>query len=236
VENQTDRWIDLRFAVSDTGIGIPSDKLQSIFLPFIQADGTTTRQFGGTGLGLTISKQLVELMGGTIQVQSEVSKGSIFTFTVRLEIQKNPEPISSPPNLAALTGLQKKQPRLNILLAEDNPINQRLAVRLLEKWHHRVTTVSNGKQALAALETASFDLILMDVQMPEMGGIEATTAIRDKEKFTGKHLPIIALTAHAMKGDKEHCLAAGMDGYLTKPIQVEELLNALETIASTSMP
>jgi CheY-like chemotaxis protein len=143
---------------------------------------------------------------------------------------------SSSENLPLVTrhSLREEQPCLNILLAEDNPINQRLAIKLLENWGHRATTVSNGKQALAVLEDTSFDLVLMDVQMPEMDGFETTAAIREREKLTGKHLPIIAMTAYAMKGDKDRCLAAGMDGYLSKPIQIEELLNALEAVASVS--
>ena len=361
----------LHFTVSDTGIGIHKEKRELIFAPFSQADSSTTRKYGGTGLGLTISTRLVQMMGGKIWVESEEGRGSQFHFTARLgaastseskigtiappEIlrgvrvlvvddnrtnrrilegmlgrwemkttsveggkealeqlsaardAKEPfgliltdmhmpkmdgftliEHIRHRPELATATimmltsaghrgdaarclelgvsayllkPIRQSELReavarvlgaresdgaiplitrfslhdardpsayLRVLLAEDNAVNQRLAVRLLEKRGHRVAVAGNGREVLIALEKEKFDLIFMDVQMPEMDGFEATVAIREREKSSGLHQPIIALTAHAIKGDREQCLAAGMDGYLTKPIRPQELDEILE--------
>jgi two-component system, sensor histidine kinase and response regulator len=360
----------LHFAVSDTGIGIAADKQNLIFDPFAQADNSTTRKYGGTGLGLTISTRLVEMMGGKIWVESEPGKGATFHFTVRLGASDKPieagtmappellrgvkvlvvddnrtnrrilegmlkrwemkvtqveggaealaqlsaareagepytliltdmhmpkmdgfelvEQIRQRPELSAATIMMltsaghrgdaarcqelgvaayllkpirqselreaiarvlgarehtgpiplitryslhdAREPTavLRVLLAEDNAVNQRLAVRMLEKRGHRVVVAGNGREVLEALEKGSFDLVLMDVQMPEMDGFEATTAIREQEKSSGTHLPVIALTAHAMKGDRERCLAAGMDAYLSKPIRPQELDDILD--------
>lgn len=360
------RELVLHFTVSDTGIGIPEDKLEMIFDPFSRADSSTTRKYGGTGLGLTISARLVRMMGGQMWVESEEGQGSHFHFTVRLQIADQKEiKVGNPAspevlrgvrvlvvddnrtNLRILEGMLKRwemaplcvesgeqalaglasarnerrafglivtdmhMPRMNgfelvehirekpelstatimmltsaghrgdaercqklgvsayllkpirqselreaiakvlgareqegviplvtryslgdardrseilrILVAEDNLVNQRLMVRLLEKRGHRVVVAGNGKEVLAALEKETFDIILMDVQMPEMDGFEATGAIRRKEKSSGLHQIIVALTAHAMKGDHEKCLAAGMDAYLSKPIRPQEL-------------
>jgi PAS domain S-box-containing protein len=371
--------VELHFTVSDTGIGIATDKLGMIFDPFTQADGSTTRKYGGTGLGLTICARLAALMGGRLWVESEIGKGSRFHFTARLafpdasaskilppkpvvlrglpvlvvddnatnrhileqmlrswemrpttatngaeglaELQRaahagQPYPlvlldfmmpemdgltvaerIKAQPELASIAimmltsahrredvercrelGLQahlvkpirpsdlqrailsalgpadrngqlaktvkpaaasvngagKPQRRLRILLAEDNLVNQRVVVRVLEKQGHEVVVAGNGKEALERVASpAPFDLVLMDVQMPEMGGFEATAAIRARERETGGHLPIIALTAHAMKGDRERCLEAGMDDYLCKPIQHDELLEVIGRLATT---
>ena len=358
------------FTVTDTGIGIPPEKLTVIFDPFSQADTSTTRKYGGTGLGLTISSRLVAMMGGKIWVESEVGQGSRFHFTVKLESSETKVEVGTPapaslfrgvkalvvddnrtnqrilhgmltrwemrPTLAgsgeeALSNLStahemghpyglivtdmhmphmdgfalveriRDRPELSaatimmltsaghrgdaerckqlgisayllkpirqtelrqaiarvlgaheqhgaiplitrfslhdardsseilrILVAEDNPVNQRLITRLLEKRGHRVVIAPNGQHAVQALEKEPFDLVFMDVQMPEMDGVEATGMIRQKETATGEHLPIIALTAHAMKGDEEKCLAAGMDGYLSKPIRPQELDKVLD--------
>jgi signal transduction histidine kinase/DNA-binding response OmpR family regulator len=353
----------IHFIVSDTGIGIPKEKQQLIFNPFIQSDGSYTRKFGGSGLGLTISQQLVELMGGKIWLESSVGKGSKFHFTVELGISKESEvlipakieslndlsvlvvddnatnlrilkamllnwgikPTTVSSGKSALNVIKHKQKKgekfplilidcqmpemdgftlvekikseiyskeaiimmltsagmrgdaarckelgissyllkpikqsllldailltfgtakrerkplitrhtlreqslyFHILIAEDNIINRKLAVRFLEKQGHTVTVAQNGKQVMEALEKNFFDLILMDVQMPEMDGFQATVAIREKEKTTGKHIPIIAMTAHAMKGDRERCLDVGMDNYVSKPLDPEKLFNS----------
>jgi PAS domain S-box-containing protein len=361
----------LHFTVADTGVGILEEKRELIFAPFSQADTSTTRKYGGTGLGLTISTRLVEMMGGKIWVDSKVGHGSQFHFTARVGLTDGKEikvGTIAPPGilrgsrvlivddnrtnrrilegmlsrwemisvsvdegqeaLAALSGARaagqpfsliltdmhmpkmdgftlieqiRKRPELatatimmltsaghrgdaarcqelgvaayllkpirqselreaiarvlgahvqhgaiplitrfslhdgrepgaslRVLLAEDNAVNQRLAVRLLEKRGHHVVVAGNGAEALAAMEKGDFDLVFMDVQMPEMDGLEATAVIRGKEKISGKHQPVIALTAHAMKGDREKCIAAGMDGYLTKPIRPQELDDVLE--------
>jgi signal transduction histidine kinase/CheY-like chemotaxis protein len=367
-----------RFTVADTGIGIAEEKRDLIFAPFSQADTSTTRKYGGTGLGLTISTRLVQMMGGKIWVESELGRGSQFHFTVRLgtadakeiklgtvappellrgvkvlvvddnrtnrrilegmlirwqmkatsvdggrealvqlsEAREAGEPygliltdmhmpdmdgfalveeIRQRPELATATIMMltsaghrgdaarcqelgvaayllkpirqselreaiarvlgareqdgaiplitrfslsdAREPNgfLRVLLAEDNLVNQRLAVRLLEKRGHQVVVAATGLEALRALEKEKFDLVLMDVQMPEMDGLEATIAIRNKEKSTGLHQPVVAVTAHAMKGDREKCLAGGMDGYLTKPIRPQDLDQLLEIYVARRM-
>jgi len=370
-EAQDGEGLLLLFTVADTGTGIPMEKQESIFEPFTQADASTTRRFGGTGLGLTICSRLVGMMGGKIWVKSEAGRGSEFHFTARLglaratpaepravaqtvnlsgvkvllvddnrtnrrilermldrwemnvssvegaeealeqlcaaleagepfeliltdmhmpkmdgfalveRIRQRPElstatimmltsaghrgdaarceelgvsayllkPIRQPELREAvarvlgakelkgaipmitrnsLQGSLETSASLRVLLAEDNLVNQRLAVRLLEKRGHSVVVAGNGREALAAFESGGFDLILMDLQMPEMDGFEATTAIRERERESGNRVPIVALTAHAMKGDREKCLAGGMDGYLTKPIRPAELYDVLD--------
>ena len=369
-ESETEDGVRLRFSVRDTGVGIPADKQQKIFEAFSQADESMTRKYGGTGLGLTICKRLVGMMGGEIWVESALGKGTTFHFTANLGVQRKamlapPHPLE-PVRLrdlpvlvvddnstnrrllveilsrwgmqptaveggsAALTALQvaksihrpfalilldgnmpeidgftlaqkiQEQPDLvgttimmltsadqlghaalcrdlgisaylvkpvrqselldkickslqklpsesrsgartqnisvapaeksRVLLAEDNFVNQTLARRLLENQGYAVTVVGNGQAALSALERESFDLVLMDVQMPTMDGFEATAKIRERERATGEHIPIVAMTAHALKGDEEKCLAAGMDAYLAKPIRREELYSILDNI------
>ena len=364
-ESLRNRTAHLRFSVSDTGIGIPPEKQTMIFEAFSQADSSTTRRYSGTGLGLAISAELVELMGGSISVESQPGRGSTFQFTARFEVQhpgreKAParwltlselpvlivddnttnrrileevltnwrmRPVAVDGGAAALgileesldaeqafavvlldghmpdmdgfavaeriaadrryaglklvmltsagqpedvarcrklgisayltkpikqselfdviinairlpateTGNALQRPKtarigqrtLRVLVAEDNRVNQLVVTRILEKLGHQVTVVGNGREALAAVETGKFDLIVMDVQMPEMDGLDATMAIRTWEKTTGTHVPIVAMTAHAMKGDRERCLAAGMDAYTSKPIRVKELERAI---------
>ena len=229
----------LHFRVQDTGIGIPRDRQEHIFDAFTQVDGSTARRFGGTGLGLTICRQIVQMMGGRIWVESELGKGSTFHVTL-------PMAVSKPSIAASLDSIGREKPAsvtrrspregdsLQILLVEDNPINQKLAVRLLEKHGHEVILARNGHEALKQLENEGFDLVLMDVQMPEMDGLQATRAVRQKEKTTGAHLPIVAMTAYAMQADQERCLAAGMDAYISKPINVKELFSVIQTVLSRS--
>jgi len=363
-QGQSESTLDLHFFVSDTGIGIPDERQQTIFEAFEQVDSSTTRKYGGTGLGLSISAALVKLMGGTMWVESKVRQGSKFHFTVVLEVKKSESeslpkgsqtlidlPIlvvddnasnrrilkeiltnwhmkptlansgaealialeegkstnsialvlldvhmpdmdgfavaeqirnshkhqgikvilltsaSRPSDFArcrelgisdylskpikqselfdaivtaisehsqksarcenASASIQPSERSLRVLLAEDNPVNQTLAIRILERLGHKVQVVNNGKEAIGRAQGEEFDLVLMDVQMPEMDGLEATSAIRAAEAGTGKHVPIVAMTAHAMKGDREKCLSAGMDGYLSKPIRIDELKQAI---------
>jgi two-component system sensor histidine kinase/response regulator len=368
IDDELDQDISLHFSIRDTGIGIPQEKQASIFESFTQADGSMSRKYGGTGLGLTISNRLVNLMGGRIWVESEVGKGSTFHFTStfgliedhqsqtqpQIDVSWNDLPVlvvddnetnrrilfemlrqwGMKPTLAdsgksalvaldAIDGMSGAFPlilidahmpemdgfalaeqivamkqfressiimltsaglpsdarhcrelglaafltkpvgqtellgvisnvlggrrdstrhesenslpllprghrSLQVLLAEDNVVNQKLAVLFLERAGHSVTVVGNGKSALAALEARHFDVCLMDIQMPEMSGLQATAAIRAEERGTGRHLPIIAMTAHAIKGDREVCLEGGMDGYLSKPVRAEDLLRQIE--------
>ena len=206
----------LSFAVIDSGIGIAADKQETIFDAFRQADSSTSRRFGGTGLGLTISKKLVEAMGGGITVESESGKGSTFAFSIDAPQAKTPARSQSS------AGRMPTGP-MKILVAEDNRVNQYLIRNLLSKRGHGVTVVENGREALTALERGAFDLVLMDIQMPEMDGLEAVRRIRHAERTLDRRTPVVALTAKAMTGDREEMLAAGMDDYLEKPLQLERL-------------
>ena len=226
-------FVVLHVTVKDTGIGIPADKQTAIFDAFTQVDGSTARSYGGTGLGLTISKRLVEMMGGRIWVESAPGQGSTFHFTVKLMGGETVQPsqVASADRKGLSTPMGENR-KLRVMLVEDNAVNQTLAVRLLEKHGHRVTAVGDGRKALATLGQDKFDLVLMDVQMPEMDGFEATAAIREKEQCAGGHLPIIAMTAHAMMGDRQQCLSAGMDGYVSKPIRIQELFTVIDDVLS----
>jgi PAS domain S-box-containing protein len=221
----------LQFSVSDTGIGIPKEKQEHIFNPFTQADNSTHRKYGGTGLGLTITSKLVELMGGKVWLESEFGKGSDFYFTVSLPVAEEEAMKSFMPKEAD-ENIIPEASNLNILLAEDNPINQKLAVKMVEAKGHKVVVADNGKVALEKLEKQSFDMILMDIQMPEMDGYEAIAKIREKETISGSHIPIIAMTAHAMKGDREKCIESGADEYISKPINRAELYRLINKMAS----
>jgi len=231
----------LAFSVRDTGIGIPSDKLSAVFEAFTQADGSITRSYGGTGLGLTICTRLVQLMGGRIWAESTLGKGSCFRFTLPFTIhEREVSPRADDDRLALdLLALGAQETRsLRILLTEDNAVNRTLAVRMLAKMKHSVVCANDGQEAVEMLaQDRSFDVVLMDLQMPRMGGFEATQAIRQAEAAGGlARIPIIALTAHAMKGDDERCLAAGMDDYLSKPIDQAVLKEKLRKWAAVRGP
>jgi len=215
----------LHFVIADTGIGIAPEKHALIFEPFRQADGSTTREFGGTGLGLAICRTLVEVFGGRIWVESG-SSGSTFHFTARLA---NVSPMTVMVQ-AVPAAARAPRERLSVLLVEDNRINQVLATRLLQRSGHAVLLAETGRQAVAAHARQTFDVILMDVQMPEMNGFEATAAIRAAEGTSRARTPIIAMTAHAMKGDRERCLAGGMDEYVSKPISPGILFDAIDRV------
>ncbi|MGD0778774.1 MAG: ATP-binding protein [Candidatus Solibacter sp.] len=221
----------LRFHVVDTGIGIPPEKQRLVFAPFEQADNSIARHYGGTGLGLTISSHLVSLMGGAIHAESPwidaetelPAQGTAFHFSIRYREGRRPQ--ANPAVDPAAT-----RP-LRVLLAEDNQVNRKLACRLMEKLGHRVIVAADGTEVLRVLEHEVVDVVLMDMQMPLMDGLQATRAIRLRESERGGHLPIVALTANALSGDRERCLAAGMDAYLAKPIQKDELARSLQEAA-----
>jgi len=224
---EQDDSLALHFVVTDTGIGIPKEKQQIIFESFVQADGSMTRRYGGTGLGLAICSKLVKLMSGRIWVESQVGRGSSFHFTVRMHTDNDTAAEQKP----AQEVFRKALHPLRVLLAEDNEINQQVAVEFLQLRGHQVRVANNGKDVLQALASERFDIILMDVQMPQMDGFQATAAIREKEKTTGIRVPIIAMTGYAMKADRQRCLNAGMDGHICKPIRSQELFEIVESFS-----
>ena len=223
--------ITLCFAVKDTGIGLSEVARQRLFQPFVQADGSTTRRFGGTGLGLVISRRLINLMGGDVAVESVEGQGSTFSFTIPLGCSTAPSAATVVPSAAGPHPVPSGTPRLAILVAEDNPVNQKLTLMQLAKLGYIGMAVSNGREAVAAVTGGSYALILMDCQMPEMDGFDATVAIRRAEDHQGPaatRCPIIAMTANAMDGDRSACLAAGMDDYLPKPVKLAALQAMLD--------
>ncbi|MGC2401927.1 MAG: ATP-binding protein [Acidobacteriaceae bacterium] len=225
--------IVVHFTISDTGIGIAPNARETIFDSFTQADSSTTRTFGGTGLGLAISSRLVRMMDGRIWVESELGAGSQFHFTACFGVAAAEAGISSKIAQQATPRSPAPVTTMRILLAEDNAVNRVVARKLLENQGHDVVVTTTGKEALVALRRENYDVVLMDVQMPDMDGFEATRAIRAIEKHSGRHQYIIALTANAMPGDRERCLEAGMDAYLAKPIDTQELYNLLDLYSQT---
>lgn len=229
----------VRFAVRDTGIGVPEDQLEHIFQEFAQLDPSMSRHHGGTGLGLTIARRLVELMGGRLQAESRPGEGSRFWFDLPLRPAETPRPtagdarpepgVDAGPRAAPTTA-----PRpIRILLAEDNPVNQLVAQAILERRGHSVHVVANGLLAVEAVKTGDFELVLMDVRMPEMDGLEATRAIRALTEHGT--LPIVALTAHALAEERQRCFDAGMDDFLSKPFIPDQLFAVVEGLVGNAL-
>jgi CheY-like chemotaxis protein len=240
LESEDERNVTIRFSVSDTGIGIPANRQDILFSPFTQVDGSTTRQYGGTGLGLAISKQLARLMGGKIGLESEVGKGSTFWFTAVFEKQPAGSE-STDEGLAKIEGegaidrsaanpsiSENDKRKIRILVAEDNPVNQKVAQAMMRKMGFRADVMANGQEAVNALQTIPYDLVLMDCHMPEMDGFEATRCIRQQgSKALNPRIPIIAMTASTMQGDREKCIQVGMNDFIAKPVQIKELAEML---------
>jgi CheY-like chemotaxis protein len=219
------RW-NVVIEVADTGTGIPADKLPLIFEKFTQADSSISRKFGGTGLGLAITQKLVEIQNGHIRVESEIGVGS--TFVVELPFEPASTPSQEEPaatRTAAAAGAPKS---IRLLLVEDNAVNQRVVLAMLRKKGFEIEVANNGQEAIDMLNRAeeSYDLVLMDVQMPVLDGLETTRLVRRDPRW--KHLPIIAMTAHAMIGDRERCLQAGMNAYISKPVQLAHLMVTID--------
>ncbi len=227
---ESENDVALRFAVSDTGIGISPLSIPLIFQSFTQADSSTTRKYGGTGLGLTIVKSIIEQMGGKIGVESQVDIGSTFWFELRLEKQPALETEETKSPSPVFNGKSDLADRHKLLVVEDDLINQLVVVKMLERLGFAVDTSSGGREALELIDRSSYSLLFMDCLMPEMDGYETTRRIRNLEEDgkISRHLPIVALTAKAMKGDREHCLAAGMDDYLKKPVDFGDLIDILK--------
>lgn len=232
----------VKFSVSDTGIGMTPEEIENLFQPFTQADSTVTRRFGGTGLGLSISKHIVEMMGGKITVESKAGSGSTFSFTAAFSISRDIDGQGHKMQMQCFDEHQASTGKMSedifletviakikgakILLVEDNRINQQVAKEILEEAELVIDIAENGKEALDRVVNGYYDLVLMDIQMPVMGGYEATSIIKKERRF--RDLPVIAMTAHAMNGAKQLCLEAGMDDYVSKPIEPHELFSVLE--------
>jgi signal transduction histidine kinase len=238
IESACDREAWIKFAVSDTGIGISSADQERIFAPFTQVDASTRRRRDGAGLGLAISADLIRAMGGSRAVRSELGKGSEFSFIIPLLIDRSkldkaphPAPLGEQPSIDLLEEKSARSP-IRILLAEDTPTNQLLVRHALSKRGHQVVVAGDGRTAVDLARRGRYDVVLMDLQMPDMDGFEATAAIR---RLPGEQPPIIALTAHTMVGDRERCLSAGMQNYLSKPIDLRELISVVEATAQASL-
>jgi PAS domain S-box-containing protein len=234
LRGEHDGRLRLLFVVSDTGVGIDPTRWPEVFEPFKQLDVSSKARRGGTGLGVSISEKLAELMGGRLYFSSLPDEGSTFAFCA--EVEHGPEVIVSEEELSAeqsrLEALPRPSRSYRCLVVEDNPVNQKMVLKMLAIGGHEVELCANGRDALALAQAQNFDLILMDIQMPEMDGLEATLALRKWERQSSRHVPILAMTAHAMPGDRERCLRAGMDGYLSKPVRIGDLLRAVEHFAS----
>ena len=224
----SDRSCLLRLDLADTGIGMEADVLERIFGAFTQADSSTTRKYGGSGLGLNICRRLVELMGGRIWADSEPGVGSCFHVELPCTARLRHDEAS---DHAALENIVASDGRsLSVLVAEDNPLNATTILAMLQRMGHRPQLAEDGQKALEAWRQAAYDCILMDIQMPVLDGIQAAAAIRQQEYATGGHIPIIALTAHALRGDRQRLLAEGFDGYLAKPLELESLASELQRL------
>ena len=215
---------EITFSVTDTGIGIPADKKHLLFRPFTQVDDSDTRRYGGTGLGLAISGQIIEMMGGTISIESTEGIGTSISFTVPLEEAGEGVETGSlseaPPSVAVATPVHETEKKPLFLVAEDDLLASELLKEILAWQGFAMDLARTGSEAVEMWEAGKYDLIIMDLQMPRMDGITATRIIREKEKAAGGHIPIVAMTAHAFHEDEERCFAAGMDGYLTKPLDI----------------
>ncbi len=221
-ENETENAVQLRFEVQDSGIGIHEKAFDRMFQAFSQVDSSMARRFGGSGLGLSISKKLVELMGGKIGVKSIEGQGSTFWFTAEFRIGQAPQLLESDEEVGSQT-VNSKADLKRILIAEDNIINQKVTLTMLKKMGYRADVVANGQEVLDALQRIPYDLILMDCQMPEMDGYEATKLIRKSDTLNCKDVVILAMTANAMREDSDRCIQAGMDGYISKPVGFKQL-------------
>jgi len=223
-----DKKMELKFTISDTGIGISKENLDKLFIAFSQVDGSRTRSFGGTGLGLAISKKLTELMGGNIWAASEEGKGSEFYFTVTIGLANVID--NNFMNFKDMNNneMEKTNNRNNIMLVEDDEVSRMIMVKLLKKGNYNILIAVNGEEAVKNYKTKQVDLIFMDVNMPIMDGYISTSLIREYENTISKHVPIVAMTAFALVGDREKCLKVGMDDYITKPIDFDEVYRVID--------
>jgi CheY-like chemotaxis protein len=229
VTARTSSDVIVQIGIRDTGIGMTAEVCEKIFDPFTQADSSTSRSYGGTGLGLAITRKLVELMGGSISLSSQPGLGSSFTLEVPFGTAQQTET----PAVALPSAAEQCLAQFSILLAEDVPINQELATIVLEQLGHTVTLAANGIEAVEQFRSGSFDLVLMDMQMPLMDGLQATRAIREHEQGSGRRIPIIAMTANASENDRQNCLASGMDDFIVKPVRAEVLRKTLARFSGT---